>query len=244
MGIPRLRMFAGPNGSGKSTIKDVIPTQMKGVYINPDDIESDAKASGTLYFEDYSVYLSKTEIERYFYQSPLTVKASLASQLKALTFEENYIIFPASVPPNSYLASIASALIRAQLITSKTDFTFETVMSSNDKIHVLKDSRNAGFKNYLYYIATDDPAINIQRVSNRVSTGGHAVPEEKIRQRYYRSLDLLLDAIKLADRAFIFDNSGSENTWLAEVTPEGEIETKTEELPDWFYRHVVQKLSP
>lgn len=83
MGIPRLRMFAGPNGAGKNTIKDIIPTQRKGVYINPDDIESDAKASGTLYFEDYSVYLSKTEIEHYFYQSPLTVKASLASQLKA-----------------------------------------------------------------------------------------------------------------------------------------------------------------
>ncbi|WP_224750050.1 hypothetical protein [Halomonas sp. ML-15] len=47
---PRLRMFAGPNGSGKSTIKDVIPTQMKGVYINPNDIESDAKEAGAIYF--------------------------------------------------------------------------------------------------------------------------------------------------------------------------------------------------
>ena len=66
---PRLRMFAGPNGSGKSTIKDVIPTHQKGVYINPDDIESNAKESGTLYFEDYSVYLSSTAIKHYFYQS-------------------------------------------------------------------------------------------------------------------------------------------------------------------------------
>ena len=67
MGIPRLRMFAGPNGSGKSTIKDVIATQMKGGY---------RKASGILYFENYSVYLSQTEFEHYFYQSPLTFKAS------------------------------------------------------------------------------------------------------------------------------------------------------------------------
>ena len=146
--------------------------------------------------------------------------------------------------PNSYLASIASALIRAQLITSKTDFTFETVMSSNDKIQVLKDSRNAGFKNYLYYIATDDPAINIQRVSNRVSTGGHAVPEEKIRQRYYRSLDLLLDAIKLADRAFIFDNSGSENTWLAEVTPEGRSKLRPRSYPTGFIVMSCKSLAP
>ena len=37
--IPRLRVFAGPNGSGKSTIKDVINTNLLGVYINPDEIE-------------------------------------------------------------------------------------------------------------------------------------------------------------------------------------------------------------
>ncbi|WP_018918988.1 zeta toxin family protein [Vreelandella zhanjiangensis] len=241
---PRLRMFAGPNGSGKSTIKDVIPTHQKGVYINPDDIESNAKEAGAIYFEDYSVYLTGTDIERYFYQSPLTLKASLAPQLKALAFEDNCIKFPLSLPPNSYIASIASALIREQLTASKISFTFETVMSSEDKIEVLKASRAAGFKNYLYYIATDDPAINVQRVHNRVKTGGHPVPEEKIRQRYDRSIDLLLEAIKLADRAFIFDNSGSKDIWLAEVTPGGEIQTKVEELPNWFYSSVIEKLCP
>lgn len=56
-------------------------------------------------------------------------------------------------------------------------------MSSEDKIDVLKLARATGFKNYLYYIATDDPDINIQRVDNRIHTGGHAVPVEKIRQR-------------------------------------------------------------
>ena len=104
-------------------------------------------------------------------------------------------------------------------------------MSSEDKIDVLKASRAKGFKNYLYYIATDDPAINVQRVHNRVKTGGHPVPEEKIRQRYDRSLDLLLKAIKLADRAFIFDNSGTQDIWLAEVTPNGDIQLKKRTCP-------------
>ncbi|MGM0856562.1 MAG: hypothetical protein ACQEW0_05695 [Pseudomonadota bacterium] len=43
---PRLRMFAGLNGSGKSTIQNAIPSHLKGVYINPDDIERDAKDGG------------------------------------------------------------------------------------------------------------------------------------------------------------------------------------------------------
>ena len=240
---PRLRMFAGPNGSGKSTIQSVIPAHLKGVYINPDDIEQSAKDTGAIYFGDYSVDISKADIKHYFYQSPLTRKASLTPLLETLLFEDNCLSF-CKTEPNSYIASVASSLIRDQLIASRISFTFETVMSSEDKIEVLRASRAAGFKNYLYYIATDDPDINVQRVHNRVESGGHTVPEDKIRQRYHRSLDLLINAIKLADRAFIFDNSGNENIWLAEVTPEGEIEPKAEELPDWFYRSVIQKLTP
>lgn len=209
------------------------------MYINPDDIERIAKDTGAIYFSDYSVDVSKSAIEDYFHHSPLTEKASLTPQLKTVIFEDNCISFPAT-EPNSYIASIASSLIRDQLIASQISFTFETVMSSEDKIQVLQAARNAGFKNYLYYIATDDPAINVQRVRNRVSIGGHPVPEDKIRQRYYRSLDLLLSAIKLTDRAFIFDNSGNEAIWLAEINPEGEIETKVEELPDWFYKSIIQ----
>lgn len=236
---PRLRMFAGPNGSGKSTIKDVIPTHLKGVYINPDDIERSAKDTGAIYLDDYSVAVSKADIEHYFHQSPLTKKASLTPQLEGLIFEDSCISFP-TTEPNSYIASIASSLIRDQLIASKTSFTFETVMSSKDKIDVLKTARSAGFKNYLYYIATDDPDINVQRVQNRVNTGGHPVPEDKIRQRYHRSLDLLLDAIQLTDRAFIFDNSGNEAIWIAEISPSRDIDTKVEEVPDWFHRALMK----
>lgn len=32
-------MFAGPNGSGKSTLKSVLPPELLGVYLNPDEIE-------------------------------------------------------------------------------------------------------------------------------------------------------------------------------------------------------------
>jgi hypothetical protein len=41
MSVPRLRMVAGPNGSGKSTIKSVLPSELLGVYLNPDEIEAD-----------------------------------------------------------------------------------------------------------------------------------------------------------------------------------------------------------
>lgn len=46
-----------------------------------------------------------------------------------------------------------------------------------------------GFKSYLYFICTKDLGINKQRVKNRISEGGHAVSDQKIEQRYYRSLE-------------------------------------------------------
>jgi predicted ABC-type ATPase len=81
-------------------------------------------------------------------------------------------------------------------------------------------------------------------VRNRVKLGGHAVPEEKIVDRYRRSLALLSDAIRLRNRAYIFDNSGEnkDHTWLAEITEGQHLELKTNQIPSWFRRSVLDKV--
>ena len=65
-------------------------------------------------------------------------------------------------------------------------------------------------KIYLYYIATKNPAINIERVDNRVEEGGHFVPKDKIESRYYKTMENLYSAILLSDKAYLFDNSNDE----------------------------------
>ncbi|MCP6330158.1 hypothetical protein NL460_28890, partial [Klebsiella pneumoniae] len=78
--------------------------------------------------------------------------------------------------------------MRHQWIASQTSFTFETVMSSSDKIDLLHHARHHGFRTYLYFVCTDSPLINADRVRNRVSEGGHDVPAEKISDRYNRAI--------------------------------------------------------
>ncbi len=95
-----------------------------------------------------------------------------------------------------------------------------------DKIAMLEKSQQSGYRNYLYFVATDDPLINISRVKHRVKSGGHDVPTEKITTRYYRSLDLLWAAIKRTNRAYIFDNSGSNLLWLAEITEANSLKSR------------------
>lgn len=72
---------------------------------------------------------------------------------------------------------------------------------------------------------------------------GHDVPEDKIIERYFRSLDLLVDAIRLSDRAYIFDNSSQNRIWLAEVTDGTELEFKTDLVPHWFEAYVLERLN-
>jgi predicted ABC-type ATPase len=117
-------------------------------------------------------------------------------------------------------------------------------MSSADKVTFLKKAQQRGFRTYLYYVATEDPVINISRVRNRVRLGGHPVPEDKIVSRYGRSLGLLADAIRYTNRAYIFDNSRRQHIWLAEVTDGKVLEMKSDSMPVWFKRAVWDKLTP
>lgn len=183
---PRLRMFAGPNGSGKSTIKEVVPTELLGVYINPDEIEKILRTTGKLDLAAFKVQSADTGLMTYLHNSILLKKTGLLRELDNLSCIDGVIDF-GTVEVNSYFASVIASYIREQLLENNVSFTFETVMSSPDKVEFLQKARDKGFRTYLYFVATEDPQINISRVAHRVRVGGHPVPEEKIIARYYRT---------------------------------------------------------
>ncbi|WP_043649996.1 zeta toxin family protein [Chitinilyticum litopenaei] len=232
---PRLRLFAGPNGSGKSTLKNVLNEEWIGVYINPDEIEKGLRANTLIDFSDFGLVVDEDALLDYLRTSTLLAKGGMLESVNNLRFADNRLHFEA-VEINSYFASVLADFIRQQLLAQGISFTFESVMSSPDKVEFLRKAQQAGFRTYLYFVATEDPEINVARVSHRVETGGHPVPEDKIRQRYYRSLELLLDAVTYSNRAYIFDNSADdqEHSWGAEVTNGEEIELKSPEMPAWF----------
>jgi predicted ABC-type ATPase len=116
-------------------------------------------------------------------------------------------------------------------------------MSSLDKVEAMKEYGRLGAQRYLYFIATEDPRINIDRVEHRVVNGGHSVPEDKIRSRYFRSLENLLPCIRETERAFVFDNSSEQNPalLLAEITDGKKIDLKTEKIPNWLNAYLLNK---
>lgn len=242
MGVARLRMFAGPNGSGKSTLNSVISKELLGVYINPDEIEKEIKKFDFLDMTAYRVETTGDEIFSFFQNHTLIKKAGLSEDVSMFTFSDNKLGFH-NITVNSYFASVCADFIRHKLLESKVSFTFETVMSSSDKVAFLKKAQAAGYRTYLYFVATQDPLINISRVKNRVKLGGHTVPEDKIISRYYRSLKLLSEAVKYASRTYIFDNSGADKQWVAQINDGKEYEFKNDSVPEWVDRYLLRSTS-
>jgi predicted ABC-type ATPase len=237
-------MFAGPNGSGKSTLKAYLPADLLGSYLNPDEIEQGIRERGFLDFAEHGVVAIGPEVLRFFRDSDFLAKAGLTAAVHTLTFADGRLDF-SRLEVNSYLASVSVDFLSQRLLAQKSSFTLETVMSHPGKVALLTQAQAAGYRNYLYFVATDDPAINISRVHNRVMLGGHAVPEDRIVQRYHRSIALLMEAIRQTNRAYIFDNSGDNadrsHTWLAEITDGRMLELKTERIPAWFRRAVLDQ---
>lgn len=242
--VPRLRIFAGPNGSGKSTIKDMLPPQWLGVYVNADDIEAGLKQQGRIDLEEYGIEATQATLSQFLTESGLARRPEFKSSVGTWILEGEFLRVEAPAI-SSYHASILADFIRHRLVDSRTSFTFETVMSSPAKVEFLRRAKELGYRTYLYFIATENPEINVARVRHRVASGGHPVPEQKIIERYFRCLDLLDSAIQSTDRAYLFDSSESDRrNWIAEITSGSDLEIKADSVPAWFRKAVLAKYDP
>lgn len=104
-------------------------------------------------------------------------------------------------------AADRAAEVRELCLGEGRSLVFETVLSMPDKIVFMQRAKQAGFFIRLFFVGTDDPSINAKRVAMRVMEGGHDVPISKIVARYTRSLANCSVAARIADRAYIYDNS-------------------------------------
>ena len=74
---------------------------------------------------------------------------------------------------------------RYEFIESKQDFTFETVLSSEYKMNILRKAKEEGYFIKCVFVLTVDPQINITRIQSRVASGGHNVVSWVDPRRFY-----------------------------------------------------------
>jgi hypothetical protein len=98
---------------------------------------------------------------------------------------------------------------------------------------LLQEAKGKGFQVELVFVTTRDADINIARVSNRVTLGGHQVEPDKVRERYERAMQLLPSAVELADTADAFDNSGTEPVHVAMKRDKALVLVNSDKAPAW-----------
>lgn len=59
-------MFAGPNGSGKSTLKRLLPKELLGVYLNPDDREKELRKNRKIDLRPHGLVVDHARAESFF----------------------------------------------------------------------------------------------------------------------------------------------------------------------------------
>jgi predicted ABC-type ATPase len=245
--VKRLRVFAGPNGSGKSTLYDYlvkIRAFNSYFHINPDSIARDLPVSFSL--SNWPVSFTETEIKHFLGKSSFQSLVSFVFsdlinvQGKAISLTDR------SFNDSSYLAAALADFLRAKMLDSDSSFSFESVFSHPSKIDEIKVAKKAGYKTYLYFIATSDPRINLQRVRGRVESGGHDVPNAKILDRYIRTMENCYAAFRAADKVFFFDNSdnivNNAYDFFAEKADGKLYVSKPDSMPEWFDKYILQKM--
>jgi len=241
----RLRIFAGPNGSGKSTLfAEISNTFPTGPFINSDVIEAIVSKTGFLNLSEYGLSLSQEQLEE-FCKLPAAVsllaKAEEAGHTIDIVIKENVIV-DKSKDTHSYEASLITSFLRHHITRKGISYSFESVMSHHSKLEEIQVACKNGYSTYFYFVCLDDPTLNISRVNNRVEKGGHAVPNQKIVDRYRRVLDLLLPALSICNKCYLFDNSSDKMRLIAKVKS-GQLTILVEEneLPNWFIESVINK---
>ena len=104
-------------------------------------------------------------------------------------------------------AANRAAELREQCLKNKTGILFETVLSAPDKIDFINRTKDAGYFIRLFFIGTENPAINAGRIARRVMEGGHDVPITKIISRFSKSIANACIAASIVDRLYVYDNS-------------------------------------
>ena len=104
-------------------------------------------------------------------------------------------------------AAISATELREKCLRNKQDFTFETVLSTTRNLDLLKEAKRNGYFIRCIYILTADENINVSRVKTRKLAGGHDVPEDKIRKRFKKALEIIPELVEVCDIMHIYDNS-------------------------------------
>lgn len=94
-----------------------------------------------------------------------------------------------------------------ELLQKKEDFAIETTLATRSYVQLIRRAHSLGYRVHLIFFFLENEEQAIQRVAQRVSNGGHSIPEEDIRRRFKRGVYNLIHLyIPICDSALVYNN--------------------------------------
>ena len=129
--------------------------------------------------------------------------------------------------------SLANAR-RDELMAAAESLVTESTFSHPSKLELIRRAKALGYRVFVYHVNVMTPEAAVARVAARQAMGGQPVPEAKIRGRYERNQPLIRDAVRMADLAFVFDNTSFGMPPRRLITfVDGRAKDVVSDLPAW-----------
>lgn len=98
-------------------------------------------------------------------------------------------------------------------------FAFETTLSGRGYARRIPRWQEQGYRIKLFFLRLPNPEAAVARVAQRVSEGGHDVPEPVIRRRFDAGWTNFVQVYRdLVDEGALYGNSGDEPKLLEEMS--------------------------
>jgi predicted ABC-type ATPase len=143
-------------------------------------------------------------------------------------------LYPDAPEEHSYDAASIAEEMRYRLLQEGRSFCFETVFSHPSKIDFVAHAKTLGYQVILIFIHLESVGLNKARILQRLESGGHNVPDEKVEQRIPRLLKHIKTVIPLCDHVRILDNPSARNPFMpVMIIRDGVMDVQQSNVPEW-----------
>lgn len=102
------------------------------------------------------------------------------------------------------------------LLEGNVTFAIETTLATKSYANLVRRAQSMGYFVHLIFFWLESPELAINRVAERVSKGGHNIPQDVIRRRYVAGIANLFGRfMDEVDLWMIYDNSRTPRTFVA-----------------------------
>lgn len=119
-----------------------------------------------------------------------------------------------------------------ELLPQRVDFAIETTLATRSYVQLVHRAQALGYKVHLIFFFLENEEQAIARVAQRVSNGGHDIPELDIRRRFKRGIYNLINLyMPICDNVHVYNNAHGDAILVAKYyRNNGEIQIYEQEM--------------